>query len=256
MILLNGPSSSGKSTLAEALREQITAKQEENYGIVSIDGFLRMSPDRPICEDDVYDISEAMGTAMLELLKTSPGIIVDHVITSERIFDVFCEFVRPFRLFMVHVTCSPEELARREAERGDRPSGSAEASSEYLYPRDGYHLTVDTGSMTAEECASLIYEKVFAEGDAGRFFRVISNQVRFGCGHMMSEGRLIYFAWHGYPDRNDDYFTTSEITKEEFESIQQEYPREISADRDTAESFRRRYVDGHRVLLEGWNKLL
>ena len=34
------------------------------------------------------------------------------------------------------------------------------------------------------------------------------------------------------------------------------YPAEIVADRETAEIFRNKYVDGHPVLLEGWNKLL
>ncbi len=89
-----------------------------------------------------------------------------------------------------------------------------------------------------------------------RYFRVISNQVRFGCGYRTVEGRRQYFAWHGYPNRNDDYFTTAEISRAEFEQIAREYPKELSADRDTAEAFRNKYVEGRRVLLEGWNKLL
>ena len=88
------------------------------------------------------------------------------------------------------------------------------------------------------------------------FFRVISNQVRFGYGYRTVGGRRQYFAWHGYPNRNDDFFTTSEINESEFEAIALEYPEEISADRETAEEFRNKYVDGHPVLLEGWNRLL
>ena len=87
-------------------------------------------------------------------------------------------------------------------------------------------------------------------------FRVISNQVRFGCGYRTINGKRQYFAWHGYPNRNDDYFTTSEISQWEFEEIGKAYPKEISADRDTADLFRHKYVDGHPVILEGWNKLL
>ena len=88
------------------------------------------------------------------------------------------------------------------------------------------------------------------------FFRVISNQVRFGCGYRTIDGRTQYFAWHGYPNRNDDFFTTSEISEEEFAEIEREYPAELAADRETAERFRNKYVDGHPVLLEGWNRLL
>ena len=90
----------------------------------------------------------------------------------------------------------------------------------------------------------------------GRWFRVISNQVRFGCGYRTVDGKKQFFAWHGYPSRNDDFFTTAEISWAEFEQIAREYPKELTADRDTAQVFRDKYVEGHRVLLEGWNQLL
>ncbi len=89
-----------------------------------------------------------------------------------------------------------------------------------------------------------------------RYFRVISGQVRFGCGYRTVDGEKQFFAWHGYPSRNDDFFTTAEISRAEFEQIAREYPEELMADRETAQLFRDKYVEGHRVLLEGWNRLL
>ena len=86
-------------------------------------------------------------------------------------------------------------------------------------------------------------------------FRVISNQVRFGCGYRLVDGRRQYFAWHGYPDRNDDYITTSEISEEEFRQIAKEYPHEIIANRDKAQRFRDKYIEGHPVIMEGLNRL-
>ena len=88
------------------------------------------------------------------------------------------------------------------------------------------------------------------------FFRVISNQVRFGCGYRTVDGKRQNFAWHGYPDRNSDYMTTAEISESEFDEINAKYPEEITANRAKAEVFRNRYVDGHPVLLEGWDRLL
>ncbi|MBQ7703290.1 MAG: hypothetical protein IJT40_02830, partial [Firmicutes bacterium] len=61
---------------------------------------------------------------------------------------------------------------------------------------------------------------------------------------------------HGYPNRDSDFFTTAEISEGEYFEIGRAYPVSISADRDTAEAFRKKYVDGHPVLLEGWDKLL
>ena len=89
-----------------------------------------------------------------------------------------------------------------------------------------------------------------------RFLRVISHQVVFGYGYRTVDGRRQYFAWHGYPSRNDDYITNAEITEAEFHEIERMYPKELIADRETAEAFRSRYVNGHPVLLEGWNRLL
>ena len=88
------------------------------------------------------------------------------------------------------------------------------------------------------------------------FFRVISNQIRFGCGYRTIEGKRQFFAWHGYPDRNSDYTTTSEISENEFDEINRKYPKEIIANREKAEVFRNKYVNGHPVILEGWDRLL
>ncbi|MBQ2443681.1 MAG: hypothetical protein II501_00200 [Clostridia bacterium] len=88
------------------------------------------------------------------------------------------------------------------------------------------------------------------------FFRVISNNVRFGCGYRTHNGKRQYFAWHGYPDRNSDYITTSEISESEFDEICKKYSEEITANRAKAEYFRNKYVDGHTVILQGWDRLL
>jgi hypothetical protein len=89
--------------------------------------------------------------------------------------------------------------------------------------------------------------------DDDRFSRVISNQVRFGYGYRTLRGKRQYYAWHGYPNRNDDFITYAEIDEREFERITVEYPSEIEADRETAEQFRTKYVDGHPLIKEGWN---
>lgn len=43
VLLLNGPSSSGKSTLAKTLRTFIRDKTNQEYDVVSIDHFLKMT---------------------------------------------------------------------------------------------------------------------------------------------------------------------------------------------------------------------
>ncbi len=160
IILLNGSSSSGKSTLAKVLQMVIADKRDERYEIVSIDDFLKMTMEDVIYEDDVFEISDVLCEKVLQVLEESPGVIIDHVITSERIFNQLTEKLRHHHLRLVHVTCPLEVLQEREKERKDRCLGSAEASYTYLFPKEGYDLTVDTHSMTALECANQIFEKL------------------------------------------------------------------------------------------------
>ena len=163
VILLNGPSSSGKSTLAKALQERIKEKESEGYEVVSIDDFMQTDPMETIYEEDVFAVSGDLCQRVLEVLETGSGVIIDHVITSERIFRQMKEMLHAYPMRLVHITCPPEVLRERERARGDRCAGSAEASAEYLFPKEGYDLTVDTGRTPAAENASLIYKRFFAD---------------------------------------------------------------------------------------------
>ena len=160
VILLNGPSSSGKSSLASALRALISERVNEKFEIISIDDFMKLATDETIYEDDVFEISGDMCDAATEQLRSGCGVIIDHVITSERIFAQLNDKLNEYPIFTVHVTCPLEVLIRRELARGNRCAGSAEASYQYLFPREGYDLTVDTDRMTTDECASAILDAI------------------------------------------------------------------------------------------------
>ena len=154
-ILLNGPSSSGKSTLAAALK-----KICPEFAVVSIDEFLEMTAQRNIYEDDVYEIMPALCEKTTRLLETGQSVIIDHVIISERIFTQMIETLAGYPVLTVRVTCPAEELRRREQARGDRYAGMAEISEEFLYPKEGYGLTVESFSASPEENARQIAEKL------------------------------------------------------------------------------------------------
>ena len=161
IILLNGPSSSGKSTLSKALQGLIEDKRNEKYTIISIDDFMKLSTEETIYEDDVFEISGDMCASALEALKTSPGVIIDHVITSERIFHQLTAMLGHDRILCVHVDCPLHVLLQREYARKNRCLGSAESSYTYLFPKEGYGLSVDTSVMTPEECSDKIYGTLF-----------------------------------------------------------------------------------------------
>ena len=163
IILLNGPSSSGKSTLSKTLQALIWEKRSLKYEVVSIDDFMKTDPMETIYEDDVFEISGDLCDHVLERMKESSGVIIDHVITSERIYQQLKNAMEDYTLFEVHVDCSLEILKKREQERKDRCPGSAEASATYLFPKDGYDLTVDSGLQSSEENARIIFEALFKD---------------------------------------------------------------------------------------------
>ena len=156
VILLNGPSSSGKSTLAKALQALIAEWLGQRYAIITIDDYMKIPKDETIYEDDVFEISGELCQGALDALKTASGVIIDHVITSKRIDRGLRETLHSCRMTTVRVTCPLDILRQREAERGDRCPGSAESSETYLYPKDGYDLTVDTGALSPSEAAERI----------------------------------------------------------------------------------------------------
>ena len=85
--LHKGARFSEMTNLSLALREKLS----ERYEVVSIDDFMKGSPMETIYEDDVFTISGDLCERVLEILRTGSGIIIDHVITSERIFTQLTE---------------------------------------------------------------------------------------------------------------------------------------------------------------------
>lgn len=165
VILLNGPSSSGKSTLAKALRDLTAEEGCGAFEVVSIDDFMRISPTETIYEDGVFAISGEMCSRAQELIEAGRGVIVDHVITSERIYRQLKEALASYAMRSVRITCALDVLKSRELARGNRCIGSAEASAEFLYPKEGYDLVVDTGTRPPSENARLIFNALFRAAD-------------------------------------------------------------------------------------------
>ncbi len=154
VILLNGPSSAGKSSIAKALRQKL--HDRGSAVIISLDDYLQMSANEPIWEADVFAVMPRMCADISKALQDGKTVIIDHVITSFRIWQALCNAASGFQMKTVLVRCDVETLRRREAERGDRRAGSAEASLRYLYPKTGYDLCVDT----SEASAAVLAEKI------------------------------------------------------------------------------------------------
>lgn len=175
VILLNGPSSSGKSTLSIALQKSLEYKTGEKYGIISIDDFLDMTINEVIYEDDVFEISPKLCKTAVDMASSQRNIIIDHVITSKRIFKQLIEGLEVYDIYLICVTCPLQELIRREQQRKNRCLGSAEASFKYLFPQETYDLTIDTFQTPIEECTLQIIKALQNEPNA---VYIVKNKIK------------------------------------------------------------------------------
>ena len=169
LILLNGTSSSGKTSIAQALQE------------ISDRPYLRFSSD--ILEEyvhrrftDPWEAKQAFLPALLQghfhcmgaLARTGNWVVADAVLEEPVLVDEAVRALWDQRAFLVGVHCPAEELERRERQRGDRAIGMAVGQLERVHAHGVYDFAVDTSVASPLECARRIAE--FAEGASPRAF--------------------------------------------------------------------------------------
>lgn len=142
IILINGASSSGKTTISKELRKALNY----SYYIVTLDSCLNMLPSqaRPVTEDLILQASVILNNIVKFLCDRGENIIIDHVITSQRIFRAFYELFQTYPVYMVKLTCPINELIKREKIRENRVIGTAENSSAHIVPNKDYDIILDT----------------------------------------------------------------------------------------------------------------
>jgi chloramphenicol 3-O phosphotransferase len=156
IILLNGPSSAGKSTLGREL--QALYEGEACYLFYSVDFFLLMCPERMQTDKDYWlqeekKIIEGFHRAVAGYLAAGNRIILDHVLLKKEWVESFDHLFTPESVLRVGLTCPLEILKQREKERKDRPHGMAETQHKIVHEHIKYDLLIDTSILTPHEAA-------------------------------------------------------------------------------------------------------
>lgn len=166
-ILLNGTSSSGKTSLAKALQELLPVM----YLNFSIDSILYALPPSdlaamiegaPIKRAEYrYDrLVNGFNAAMAGLLSSGNRLIVDNAVTRLEWKVAFDAAVEGHTTFRVGVICELEEARRRETKRGDRAIGTADRKSPLVHKGMAYDLVVDTTRTSASTIAKMIITEI------------------------------------------------------------------------------------------------
>jgi len=133
IILLNGTSSSGKTSIVKALQPIL----EEPYLDAGLDKFLWMLPERylePPLWDDVLGLADRAGLvghqlvagmhqAIAALSLAGNNVIADHVLVEPDWLRQCIDLFSPLPAFFVGVRCPLAVLEQRERERRNRTWG-------------------------------------------------------------------------------------------------------------------------------------
>jgi chloramphenicol 3-O phosphotransferase len=147
IILLNGASSSEKSTLARSLQQQLPEpfmhwsfdhlRESNALPMARIrNGELDWARMRPAVFDGFHRSLSAFAQA-------GNNLIVDHIIEQEQWMTHLVQLLAPFDVFFVAVHCPLPELERRERLRGDRRPGEAGRDFQNVHRFTEYDLDID-----------------------------------------------------------------------------------------------------------------
>ncbi|MER5293988.1 AAA family ATPase [Streptomyces pharetrae] len=156
VVLLNGTSSSGKSSIAAELLRIL----DEPWFHLPVDAFHALRSDVPVPPDQLDTVLHrtwrGYHRAVAGLAAAGNHVVMDHVLSAEwRLADCLSVLV-PKDVVFVGVHCPVEELERRERTRGDRPAGLAARQLRQVHGHGLYDIEVDTGAAGPAECARRI----------------------------------------------------------------------------------------------------
>jgi chloramphenicol 3-O phosphotransferase len=166
VIVLNGGSSSGKSTIARHL-QSVLPQPWLTFGVDSLieamppslqDGGVEVRPDGQVVVGPAFRALEAAWMAgIAAMARAGARIIIEDVFlggaSSQRRWR---EALDGLGVLWVGVHCDAEVAARRELGRGDRVAGMAASQAAVAHQGVGYDMEVDTTRTGTRECALAI----------------------------------------------------------------------------------------------------
>ncbi|MGH8951718.1 MAG: phosphotransferase-like protein [Acidimicrobiia bacterium] len=178
LVILNGASSSGKTTLASAFRDE-RAAAGEFWLLIGIDDFLSKMPAAWLdlglatgagahAHDGLWFETTSTGPqlkigatcrrllhayhhAAAAAARSGLNVIVDDVVIDDDVLGDWLEVLGELKPTWVGVRCSPEITAGRERRRGDRPAGMTGTQTDSVHRSLRYAFEIDTGDLTPGE---------------------------------------------------------------------------------------------------------
>jgi chloramphenicol 3-O phosphotransferase len=153
VILLNGTSSSGKTSIARELLDIL----DGTWFHMPVDAFHAMRCECDIADEDLQAeidrTAKGFHRAVAGMAAGGNNLVVDHPLSRRwRLLDLL-DLLVPEDTVLVGVRCPLPELERREIERGDRQRGLAALQYAEVHSHELHDIDVDTSLHSPRECA-------------------------------------------------------------------------------------------------------
>ena len=183
LVILNGTSSAGKTTLATAFRDE-RAAAGDYWLLLGIDDVLSKLPvewldlglaagcgawsadglgfeptaDGPRLRVGAVAraIIEAYHRWVADAVRAGVNVIVDDVVVDRATLDHWRHVLEGLAPTWVAVRCAPEIVTARELARGDRPLGVAGTQHRVVHHDIVYAIEVDTGVLNPAEALDVV----------------------------------------------------------------------------------------------------
>jgi chloramphenicol 3-O phosphotransferase len=188
VVLVNGPSSAGKTSLCRGLQAAVThpylciafddfvfaapgryyrgadtaeQSQQDEFTAAGVRMVITSPPGAPRSVTAVFGpvfrrLMDGMAPAVRALVDAGNSVIFDHVLHDQRMYESLLNSFDGLDVFTVGVVCPVEILEAREAARGDRVLGRARGLAEVVHGFCGYDVVVDTGHHGPEACVDQV----------------------------------------------------------------------------------------------------
>ena len=166
IIFLNGVTSSGKTSIVDALQE----REDVFFYVVANDLFEQMVGDGYLRRDYWKYLSEVIimmyHTAKL-YSDMGKNVLIDGILVErEEIkphYHQLLEILRDNPLDVVEVYCPPDICRQRNLRRQDRRETQSDEQAERMAKDIRYSLRVDTSIQSPAECADIILQRLFKQ---------------------------------------------------------------------------------------------
>lgn len=172
VIVLNGASSAGKSSIARSLQVALTTP----WLLLGVDDLIRAMPNKGLEDGSLLrigdtgqvdvgpgwrDLESSWYLGIAAMATRGTGVILDEVfLGGSKSQQRLRAALVGLDVFWVGVKCDPDVARAREALRPDRVAGMADAQAAVVHEGVVYDITVETSQASPDSCAIEIISRM------------------------------------------------------------------------------------------------